>query len=384
VTEDHRQSVLGAALASLWLLVVGVVDFSGGPDPTVVLAALYAIGPLIACALLPALPTAVFGGAAVLLAVASGVHTDTLGTGQQTVRMLDVVLISTASVVISWVRVRREHRYARVARIAEVAQRAVLPKVPARVGPVETAARYVSAVEDVLAGGDLFDCFHSDRHTCFVVGDVRGKGVGAVEQAARVIRAFRQAAAAAAPGDLGHMATDMSTYLAGFFDEEEFATATLLQVTDAEHLTFVSCGHPLPLLVRPSGASTLLDLPPGLPLGLGEAYEPRTLRWTPGDRLLLYTDGLSEARDSRGEFLPVEPLGPLLRDGSVESALDGLLEAVRAHVPGGRFTDDMAILLLENTGREAATSSHRDAFLVPREEKRSAPAGPGEGARAGH
>ena len=368
MTEDHRRRRQGAAFAALWLLVVAVVDFSGGPHPTVVLAALYAIGPLIACAWLPALPTAAFGIVAVLLALASGVYTDTLGTAQQTVRMIDVVLISAASVVIAGVRVQREHQYARVARIAEVAQRAVLPKVPVRVGPVEAATRYVSAVEDVLAGGDLFDCFHSDRHTCFVVGDVRGKGVGAVEQAARVIRAFRQAAAAAAPGDLDHMATEMSAYLAGFFDEEEFATATLLQITDAEHLTFVSCGHPQPLLVGASGAATLLDVPAGLPLGLGEAYVSRTLQWTPGDRLLLYTDGLSEARDSRGEFLPLEPLGTLLRDGSVESALDGLLEAVRGYVPEGRFGDDMALLLLENTGREAATPSHRDAFLEPRVE----------------
>ncbi len=69
---------------------------------------------------------------------------------------------------------------------------------------------------------------------------------------------------------------------------------------------------------------------------------------TVGDRLLLYTDGLSEARDERGEYLPLLQLAPLLRESSVEDALDGILAKVREHVPDGQLTDDLAALLLEN------------------------------------
>ena len=105
---------------------------------------------------------------------------------------------SAAAVVVSAVRVRRERQLARVERIAEVAQRTVLPLIPRQVGPVTTGARYLSAAEDTLVGGDLVRLVPLDRRICFVVGDVRGKGVSAVEQAARVIRAFRQSAAAGA------------------------------------------------------------------------------------------------------------------------------------------------------------------------------------------
>ena len=144
--------------------------------------------------------------------------------------------------------------------------------------------------------------FHSDRRICFVVGDVRGKGVGAVEQAARVIRAFRQYAAADA--DVATMAAEMSAYLMPFFDDEEFTTAVLVQITDNTRLTLVNCGHPSPILVPRGGEATFVEPPVCLPLGLGSSYESLSMPWTPGDRLLLYTDGLSEARDERGEYMP--------------------------------------------------------------------------------
>ena len=107
------------------------------------------------------------------------------------------------------------------------------------------------------------------------------------------------------------------------------------------------------MLIAADGAARLVDLPPCLPLGLGGIYQSVTVPWGPGDRLLLYTDGLSEARDAHGEFLPVLPLAPLLRTATVEAALDNVLREVRRHVPNGRFTDDLAVLLLENAaGRE--------------------------------
>ena len=172
----------------------------------------------------------------------------------------------------------------------------MLPLIPTHVGPVAAGTRYLSAAEDALVGGDLYDWFHSDQRICFIVGDVRGKGINAVEQAARVIRAFRQSAAGGA--DLAAAAAEMSTYIAPFLDDEEFVTAALVQVNGRDQMTLVSCGHPQPLLIAANGAARLLELPPCLPLGLGGIYESVTVPWAPGDRLLLYTDGLSEARDA--------------------------------------------------------------------------------------
>ena len=86
--------------------------------------------------------------------------------------------------------------------------------------------------------------------------------------------------------------------------------------------------------------------------------------WASGDRLLLYTDGLSEARDAHDEFLPVLPLAPLLRTATVEDALDNVLGEVRRHVPKGRFTDDLAMLLLENAGgNEQLAVDPRDTLV---------------------
>jgi serine phosphatase RsbU (regulator of sigma subunit) len=337
-------------LATLWLVVLVALDLAV-TGLSFVLAPLFALSPLIACAVLPARVTSVFAFAAIASTICSGWWNGTWGTAQQIVRIIDVVLVSAAALFVAVVRVRREQRFARVVVIAEVAQRAVLPTLPPVVGQVAIGARYVSAAQDAVVGGDLYDCYHSDLHLRFLVGDVRGKGIAAVEQAARVIRAFRQSAAT--ESSLPAVAHDMSRYLEPFFEDEEFVTALLVEVSDPTRLTLVSCGHPPPMLVGTDGCGSLLDAPAGLPLGLGDTYEGATVPWDPGDRLLMYTDGLSEARDVDGEFLPLLPLAPVLTTHAIDDSLDGLLDEVRRHVPSGNLTDDLAVILLENLPRRA-------------------------------
>jgi serine phosphatase RsbU (regulator of sigma subunit) len=336
---------MGAGLAAAWLAVLVVADIVV-PGP-VALSVLFALAPLVACAVLPVPATGAFAVAAVVLTVLSGLWNDNWGDAQQAVRIVDVILISVAAVLVAIVRVRREQRYERVVVIAEVAQRAILPTLPRQVGPVAIGARYLSAAQDAVVGGDLYDCYHSDQYMRFLVGDVRGKGIGAVEQAARVIRAFRQSAAT--QPTLAGVAREMSGYLAPFFDDEEFVTGLLVDATDPSCLTLVSCGHP-PALLLHDGRATLVEAPAGIPLGLGDGYEELRLPWQPGDRLLMYTDGLSEARDRDGEFLPLTPLASVLTGGPVDAALDALMDTVQAHVPGGQLGDDLAVLLLENVG----------------------------------
>ena len=347
--SDQGVRRLAGLSAAGWMVLVALIEVVTGSSPQVVVSPLYGLAPLIAGAALPWTVTACFGAAAMVLSMLSGVWTGTLDTEQHAVRMVTVALMAVVAVAVANVRERREQQFRRVSRIADVAQRSILPIVPARVGPVRTATRYVPAAEDTLVGGDLFDCFSSEQHTCFIVGDVRGKGVGAIEQAARVIRAFRQAAAAST--DLAAIAADMSTYLVPFLDEEEFATAVLVQVRDAAAFTIVSCGHPPVLRLDATGHGGLVEAPTGLPLGFGDDYRSVTVPWSPGDRLLLYTDGLSEVRDSGGEFLPVAPMGRLLVGGDVHEALERLLAYVRELAWSKHGTDDLALLLIENAGR---------------------------------
>jgi serine phosphatase RsbU (regulator of sigma subunit) len=351
---------MAVLVACLWLVVLVLADIT--TSSAVNVSPLYAIAPLAACAALSAAPTASFAAMALVLAAVSHLWNGQWGQPQMWVRLLDVALVSGAAVAIAAVRVRREERLARVERIAEVAQRTILPVIPARVGSVSAAARYLSAAEDTLVGGDFYDWFHSERRMCFLVGDVRGKGVGAVEQAARVIRAFRQSAAAGE--DLPTIAGQMSAYLMPFFDDEEFATATLVEVGANGQVTLVDCGHPAPLLVPHRGAARFAEAPVCLPLGLGMTYEGASVSWSPGDRLLLYTDGLSEARDGHDDYLPVAELSPVLEGRPIEDALDAVLDQVRGHVPDGRLADDLAVLLLENTGVEPGRGEARDQLAL--------------------
>ena len=328
-----------------WLLFVLALDLSAGS--TFMPAVLYGIAPLMSAALLGPAATAGFGAVALLLTTSSVAKAGDWGTAEAWVPMGNTVLVSTVAVLLSATRVRRETQFTRMVRIAEVAQRAILPVVPRRIGRVLASARYVSAGENSLIGGDLYDWFQSERRVCFIVADVRGKGLGAVEQAARVIRAFRQSAASIP--DPAKMAVAMGRYLAPFLDEEEFVTALILQAVGGGRVTLVSCGHPPPLRVGSHDGVSLIALQPGLPLGLGERYEAVTVPWSPGDRFLLYTDGLSEARNANGEFLPVESLGELIRRAPHSVALDDVLRRLRQHVQGGHLTDDLAMVLLENS-----------------------------------
>jgi hypothetical protein len=339
-----RPARVGAVVAIACLAVLVVADLA--LPRQVIVDSLFSLAPLMACAVCSVRVTAGIGLAALVLSVWSGWLNDVWGEPQQWVRFIDVFAVSAVAVTVAMVRIRRERRFARVSRIAEVAQRAVLPVVPPWVEGLTVSARYLSASEDSVVGGDLYDCSLTEGYTRFIVGDVRGKGIGAVEQAARVIRAFRQSAAT--KETLHLVVEDMDTYLQPFFDAEEFVTAAIIDVTTPDRLVIVNCGHQPALMLRADGSMELLDVPPGVPLGLGHDAQEKSYFWQPGDRLLLYTDGLTEARNGAGEFFPLLEHADVLRMDSIEEALDALLERVRRFVPGG-LGDDLAAVLLERT-----------------------------------
>ena len=130
MTRDRTQLV-GAAVSLLVLALLVALDMSLSPDDAI-LTSMFALAPLIACAVVPVAATSVIAGMSVVAAVLSGAWNDTGGTVQQDVRILNVVLVSVAAIVIAAVRVRRERRFAEVSEIAQVAQRAILPVLPPR------------------------------------------------------------------------------------------------------------------------------------------------------------------------------------------------------------------------------------------------------------
>lgn len=350
-----------ALLASAWIVLVTGADLLL-PD-SIVLAGLLAFAPLIAAGGVGVRGTAAFALAAVLLGVWSGFWNDAWSEPQQYVRLLTVVMVAVAGVVIARLRSDRDERFARVSAIAEVAQRAILPKLPAESGVLAMASRYVSAYEDTLVGGDLYDFTVHDESTRLIIGDVRGKGLTAIEHAARVIRAFRQFATVDV--DLAEAAGDVSAYVAQFFGDEDFATALLVESRQPGRLRVVNCGHPAPVLVSRDGTVTHLETAAGLPLGLGASYDATEVTWQPGDRILLYTDGLSEARARSGDFVPLTALAQRVQDGELEVAVDRLLDDVRRQVPAGRLDDDLAVVLIEHCAAPATPARPRPDFALP-------------------
>src|SRR5438034_373924 len=122
-----------------------------------------------------------------------------------------------------------------------VAQRPILRPVPARMGRVALAVRYLSASEDALVGGDFYDIAVTRHGLRVLVGDVKGKGLEAVQLAALVLASFR---ASATHPSLVELAAELDRGVRPRLGEEDFVTAVLAQFGRNGELQLVNCGHP--------------------------------------------------------------------------------------------------------------------------------------------
>ena len=217
------------------------------------------------------------------------------------------------------------------------------PRRPAACGPPRLRRPLVERTLCLAAAGT--DTEHGVR---LLLGDVRGKGLEAVQLAASVLNAFRQAAPSSP--SLRDLAVRLDRVVAAVSGDEDFVTAVLAELHDDGSFDVVNCGHHPPLLLDGVGSaatSALLDTgPPTLPLGMGDPPTIVRQSWTRGGRLLFYTDGLVEARGSKGTFFPLLQHAGVLRDPSLDSALDQLVDRLLAHT-GSQLGDDMALLLAE-------------------------------------
>ncbi|MEV5432648.1 PP2C family protein-serine/threonine phosphatase [Streptomyces sp. NPDC052701] len=334
------------ALPVLIVIVVALVDLCGGAG--MIWLPLLAAGPALAAStngprgvLCVGLFAAVLGA---LLGVRDGVP------GRELSAVLSaLVAVTLASGLASALRGRRERVLAAVRSVAEAAQQALLTPVPATVGPFRVAVRYSAAAAEARIGGDLYALVSTPHGTRLIVGDVRGKGLPAVGTAALVLGVFREAAYD--ERDLLAVVDRIERSLARNLGHDDFVTAVVAGYPRAGHLEVVNCGHAPPLLVRASGGVVAVEpAHPAPPLGLralsGEAPALQVLPFAEGDQLLLYTDGVTEARNRSREFYPLaEGLARHVCD-EPERTLAALHGELLAHV-GGRLHDDAALLLLQ-------------------------------------
>ncbi|WP_369243818.1 PP2C family protein-serine/threonine phosphatase [Streptomyces sp. R41] len=259
-----------------------------------------------------------------------------------------VVAVTLASGLASVLRGRRERVLAAVRSVAEAAQHALLKPIPATVGPFRVAVRYSAAAAEARIGGDLYALVPTPYGVRLIVGDVRGKGLPAVSTAALVLGIFREAAYD--EPDILDVVDRIERSLARNLGFDDFVTAVVAGYPKAGHLEVVNCGHAPPLLVRESGAVVAVEpTHPAPPLGLraltGETPSLQVLPFADGDQLLLYTDGVTEARNHSREFYPLaEGLARHVSD-EPSRTLTALHDELLAHV-GGRLHDDAALLLL--------------------------------------
>ncbi|MGI9023960.1 MAG: PP2C family protein-serine/threonine phosphatase [Acidimicrobiales bacterium] len=337
----HRDDVW-TVLAVGALVVVGVLDaVVAGPGFDGVLV----VGPVIASATLSLRRTLALAVAAVVAAFVIAGANDRLFDASGMIRMAGVAGVSGFCVVAAQWRERRENVLQRVTRVAEVAQLAILRPIPARVGTVAFASRYLSAADQAFIGGDLYEVVPSTRGVRVVVGDVRGKGLEAVHLAALVLGSFREAATVEASLDGVAKAVDRA--VAAEIALEDFVTAVFVEFRAGGEVEVVNCGHHPPLRVSPRSVEYLSPPEASPPLGLAPICTSELYVLDRGDRLMLYTDGLIEARGPDRSFFELAPdTLSRLRRRSLDGALEGLVGEVLRHA-GGHLDDDLALLLAE-------------------------------------
>jgi serine phosphatase RsbU (regulator of sigma subunit) len=323
-------------------------------------------------------------------AVVKGGITKTVGSHELPLAAAGAIIVTTvASLAGRTLGVRteevdpdeQEQHYANVSSVAEAAQRAVLSPLPEQLGPLKLGVVYLAAAAEARVGGDLYEVTYTENHGIrLIIGDVRGKGLGAVEVAADIVGRFREVAHSVST--LNEVAYRLDAGLTRRYGQyEEFVTAVFVEIElDRGKLTILNCGHPPPLLISaateaggPGGAGgvTVLEVrAPAPPLGLitlgSDAGAKQVWAFKPNDQLLLYTDGVTEARDASREFYPLEErvqaLAPRAQStvkGRPRTSAPTLLDLVRDDLleyVGAPPDDDAALLLV----RAPATWPGRD------------------------
>ncbi|MER6956726.1 PP2C family protein-serine/threonine phosphatase [Streptomyces sp. NPDC000618] len=350
-----RRGWLRGAPPPRWVRALPLVLIAGvcaatlaSPDPLDIGFVLGAIPPLAVLSYGP-VATALLGAAVVVMLNVPAFQLDRPGQTD----VLTVCFVAVLSVFVAFVRRRRDVQLDTERTIAEAAQRALVPPVPERVGPVRCAGLYRAAQEGTLVGGDFFDVRTSAHGVRAVLGDVQGHGLAAVATVAALLGAFREAVLDLPTVEEVAARLDRRLVVdsARVAHAELFATAVLLEFTpDADAVRVVVCGHPPPVLLR-DGRASEVDAVPWTPLGLGlpqgAALTAYVLPLHPGDRLFLASDGVSEARDDAGVFYPLlDRLPALAADGGTGPAAtaDRVWADVLRHSPTVR--DDVTMLVL--------------------------------------
>ncbi|MBC7373872.1 MAG: SpoIIE family protein phosphatase [Frankiales bacterium] len=236
------------------------------------------------------------------------------------------------------------NRYAFERDVAVTLQKSLLPRRLATGTHFTAAARYLPGAQGTQVGGDWYDLIElADGVLFLVVGDVMGSGVAAAAQMGQLQATVR---AYALEGHGPAQVLQRLDRVVQAVDDLHFTTCVVARVDPwTGRAVLASAGHLPPLLCTAAGQASLVELEPGLPLGVGDPqFSEREVQVGRGGLLLLYTDGLVESRTAPiGEGL--ERLSTCLR-GPVRSAEAACDEVLAALGRDGGHDDDTAVLAL--------------------------------------
>ena len=252
--------------------------------------------------------------------------------------------------------IENAQRFAREHRVAEAMQKASLPQsLPAPRG-MRLDAFYAAAASEAHVGGDWYDAVElPDGRVVLSIGDVTGRGLAAAVTMANIRQIIRGIAHVHPDPSLMLEAADRAlraehpdTYVTAFTCVIDPIESTLL---------YAAAGHP-PAVLRKANGTVVLLSSPGLPLGLRRKTEPGTtsLPIAPGDAIVLYTDGLTEARRT-----PLDGEHALVEAASRGDVLEGEHPAYGffQELVGTNARDDVAILVAKIGELDATTATRR-------------------------
>ena len=290
---------------------------------------------------------------------------------------LAVELASRAAVCIDNARLyRREHER------ALILQRSLLPPGDPEASGLDIACRYLPGNAATEVGGDWFDVIELPGHrTALVVGDVMGRGLRAAVamgelrtavrtlalldlEPAEVLSALDEIARGlGTPGGVQQSTRGARQSRDADLSEVYLATC-VYAVYDSvtRRCTFANAGHLPPVIVEPGESALMLDVPPGMPLGVGgEPFEEVEVELPEGALLALYTDGLVESRDHPLDEGLQAFVGALTDPSSpLEDVCDHILNTLDTH----HGEDDIALLMARVQGLPAESVGD---WTLPRE-----------------
>ncbi|MFE2301711.1 PP2C family protein-serine/threonine phosphatase [Streptomyces sp. NPDC059445] len=350
------------------IVVITVVDIRSPTD--VHLGPLLVIAPTLTASLAGPALTALVGVLAVAAQVVVAILHGGIGTTNHIAQLIALVVLSALVVFVCRVRERRAQELVRARSVAETAQRVLLRPPPRRIGPLRVAWLYLAADDDTQIGGDLFAVTRAvDASTRVIIGDVRGKGLAAIGEASVVLGAFREGAHRYAT--LPELTAALEVSVCRDLDEvadtehdpgEHFVTALVLDIPDdGRQVEMINCGHPPPLLLRDHQVSVLHARHPVPPLGMCElpasSHHTDPFTFEAGDFLLLYTDGVIEARSPEGAFYPLAERVAGFAASNPDVLLRQIHDDLVRHI-GDQPGDDAAFLVIERTAAHHLRLAH--------------------------